>query len=159
MWSGTADISATMRVDQVAAECHDGRGGSRIWCLWCGIVEAGAVMLYLCFTETSAGEREAGMNVKVSIELPERYLQYAEGLVRDGAYGSLSELVEEHLRDLMQSNHQEPTQEQIDAVTAMADEIRRRMASPPDQWLEMDENDTMFDDLLRYADEQIKAGR
>jgi antitoxin ParD1/3/4 len=106
-----------------------------------------------------AGEREAGMNVKVSIEISERYLEFAEGMVRDGAYGSLSEIIEEYLRDMMLSKHDEPTQEQLDSVTAMADVIRRRMASPADQWIEMDENDTMFDDLLRYADEQIKAGR
>jgi antitoxin ParD1/3/4 len=99
------------------------------------------------------------MNVKVSIELPERYLEFAEGMVRGGAYGSLSELVEEHLRDLMLAQRDEPTQEQMDAVTAMKDEIRRRMESPEDQWIPMDENDTMFDDLMRYADEKIKAGR
>jgi antitoxin ParD1/3/4 len=88
------------------------------------------------------------MDVKVSIELPERYLEFAEGMVRDGAYGSLSELVEEHLRDLMFTRHDHaPTQEQMEAVTAMKDEIRRRMELPDDQWIPMDENDTMFERL------------
>lgn len=99
------------------------------------------------------------MNVKVSIELPERYLEFAESMVRDGAYRSLSELVEEHLRDMMLVQRDEPTQEQMEAVTAMKDEIRRRMETPEDQWIPMDEHDTMFDDLMRYADEKIKAGR
>lgn len=79
--------------------------------------------------------------------------------MRDGAYGSLSELVEEHLRDLMLARHDgPPTQAQPDSVTAMADEIRRRMQTPEDQWGTMDENDTMFEDILPRADEQIKAG-
>jgi hypothetical protein len=69
-------------------------------------------------------------------------------------------VVEEHLRDLMLvRNDNAPTQEQTDAGMAMKDEIRRRMETPEDQWIPMDENDTMFEDLLRYADEQIKAGR
>jgi antitoxin ParD1/3/4 len=88
------------------------------------------------------------MNVKVSIELPERYLEFAEGMVRDGAYSSLSELVEEHLRDLMLARHDSaPTQEHLDSVVAMKDEIRRRMETPEEQWVVMDENDTMFDDI------------
>ena len=102
------------------------------------------------------------MNVKVSIELPERYLEFAEDMVRDGAYGSLSELVEEHLRDLMLAKHdmERPlTQEQFDSVVAMKDEIRRRMESPDDQWLSEEEFDKEFEKLLSYADEQIKAGR
>jgi antitoxin ParD1/3/4 len=88
------------------------------------------------------------MNVKVSIELPERYLEFAEDMVRDGAYGSLSELVEEHLRDLMLAQHDnKPTQEHMDYLTAMKDEIRRRMELPDDQWIRMDENDTMFEEI------------
>lgn len=100
------------------------------------------------------------MNVKVSIELPERYLEFAEGMVRDGAYGSLSELVEEHLRDLMLARHDDaPTQEQLDSVMAMKDEIRRRMETPQDQWLSEEEFDQELQKLYAYADEQIKAGR
>lgn len=89
------------------------------------------------------------MNVKVSIELPERYLEFAEGMVRDGAYSSISELVEEHLRDLMLAKHDDQplTPEQLDSVMAMKDEIRRRMELPDDQWIPMDENDDMFERL------------
>ena len=99
------------------------------------------------------------MNVKVSIELPERYLEFAEGIVRGGVYGSLSELVEEHLRNLMLAQRDEPTQEQMDAVTAIKHEIRRRMESPADQWLSEEEFDKELEKLYAYADEQIKAGR
>lgn len=102
------------------------------------------------------------MNVKVSIELPERYLEFAEGMVRDGAYGSISELVEEHLRDLMLAEHdtERPlTPGQRDSVMSMKDEIRRRMESPDDQWLSEEEFDKEFEKLLAYADKQIEAGR
>ena len=100
------------------------------------------------------------MNVKVSIELPERYLEFAEGMVRDGAYGSLSEIFAEYLRDRMLARHDDkPTQEQMDSVTAMADEIRRRMQTPKDQWLSEEEFDKEMQKLYAYADEQIKAGR
>ena len=105
-------------------------------------------MLYLYDTKNLAGEREAGMNVKVSIELPERYVAFAESMVRDGAYGSLSELVEEHLRNLMLTQRDEPTQEQMDAVTVMKDEIRRRMESPADQWLSEEEFDKELEKAL-----------
>lgn len=100
------------------------------------------------------------MNVKVSIELPERYLEFAEDMVRDGAYTSLSELVEEHLRDLMLAKHDDKsTQEQMDSVTAMKDEIRQRMELPDDQWIRMDENDTMFSDLRKHIREKIESGK
>jgi antitoxin ParD1/3/4 len=88
------------------------------------------------------------MNVKVSIELPELYVEFAEDMVRDGGYGSLSELFEEHLRDMMLAKHDQPlNKEQLDSVMSMKDEIRRRMELPDDQWIRMDENDTMFEDI------------
>ena len=88
------------------------------------------------------------MNVKVSIELPERHLEFAERMVREGGYGSLSALFEEHLRDMMLAEHDRTlSQEQLDSVMSMKDEIRRRMELPDDQWITMDENDTMFEDL------------
>jgi antitoxin ParD1/3/4 len=96
------------------------------------------------------------MNVKVSIELPERYVEFAEGMVKDGAYASISEIVEEHIRDLMLAKRdmERPlTQEQLDSVMSMKDEIRRRMELPDDQWIPMDENDDMFERL----DARLKA--
>lgn len=90
------------------------------------------------------------MNVKVSIELPERYVEFAEGMVRDGVYDSISDLVQDHLRDLMlakQELERPLTQEQLDAVMSMKDEIRRRLELPDDQWITMDETDDMFERL------------
>lgn len=123
-------------------------------------VELKGTMLYVSIRETRPDKCEAGMNVKVSIELPERVLEFAEGMVRDGAYGSLSEIFEEHLRyKMLERSDDEPTQEQMDSVTAMADEIRRRMRTPKDQWLSEQEFDKEMQKLYAHADEQIKAGR
>lgn len=99
------------------------------------------------------------MNIKVSIELPERLLEFAEGMVRDGDYGSLSEIFEEHLRDRLLSRHDDKlTTEQLDAVHSMKDEIRRRMDLPDDQWIPMDENDTMFEDIRARLRARYRAG-
>ena len=100
------------------------------------------------------------MNVKVSIELPERHLEFAERMVREGGYGSLSELFEEHLRDMMLAEHDKPlSKEQLDSVMSMKDEIRRRMELPDDQWVPMDESDTMFENIrarlrAKYGDQE-----
>jgi antitoxin ParD1/3/4 len=97
------------------------------------------------------------MNVKISIELPESQIDFIERKVREGSYASPSDFLAEHVRDLMLAEHDARPED--DPVMAMKDEIIRRMQLPDDQWIVMDENDDMFDDLLRYADEQIKAGR
>ena len=85
------------------------------------------------------------MNVKISIELPERQLEFAERKVREGGYASVSEVIAEMLRDNMLAEHDKPTNH--DPVLAMKDEIRRRMELPDDQWITMDENDDMFERL------------
>jgi antitoxin ParD1/3/4 len=97
------------------------------------------------------------MNVKISIELPESQLEFAERKVREGAYASVSELVAEQIRDIMLA--EEGAASNTDPVAAMADEIRRRMELPDDQWLSEDEFEKRFEILMRHADEQIKAGR
>lgn len=99
------------------------------------------------------------MNVKVSIVISESTLDRAEKMVRSGAYNSLSEVFEMGVESIAVSQQDEPTQEQLSSVASMAGELRRRMASPPDQWLDEDAFDTEIDRLLAYADEQIKAGR
>ena len=99
------------------------------------------------------------MKVKVSIELPERQLEFAERKVREGGYGSLSELFEEHLRDMMLAEHDQPlSQEQLNSVTAMKDEIRRRMETPDDQWLSEEESDEMFARLDARLSAKYGAG-
>ena len=98
------------------------------------------------------------MNVKVSIELPERYVEFAEDKVREGVMGSLSELAQEHLRHLMLMRSPELSPKQKDTVMAMKGEIVRRMNTPKDQWITTDVSEKLFGDLRLYADEKIRAG-
>jgi antitoxin ParD1/3/4 len=79
---------------------------------------------------------EAVMNVKISIELPENQLEFAERMVREGNYASVSEIMQEHVRDLMLAEHDKTTD---DPVMAMKEEIRRRLETPDDQWLNEEE--------------------
>lgn len=96
------------------------------------------------------------MNVKISIELSEQQLEFAERLVSRGDYASISDLVQDQIRDLMLGV--EELEGEGDPVTAMAEEIRRRATLPDDQWITVDETDTMFEDLRRHAREKMKAG-
>jgi antitoxin ParD1/3/4 len=77
------------------------------------------------------------MNVKISIELSEQQLAFAERLVSEGAYASISDLVQDQIRDLMLGVDE--MEGAADPVTVMADEIRRRASLPDDQWLSRDE--------------------
>lgn len=89
------------------------------------------------------------MNVKISVELSEQQLEFAERLASQGVYTSISDLVQEQIRDLMLGA--EDLEGEPDPVTAMADEIRRRATLPDDQWIAVDDTDSMFEDLRRRA--------
>ncbi len=79
------------------------------------------------------------MNVKTTITLPEHYLQYAEKMVEDGAYPSVSSVIEAGLERMMHDDNSS-----TDPLAGMADEIRRRMELPRDQWISMKDDD-LFD--------------
>jgi len=79
------------------------------------------------------------MNVKTTVTLSEGTLRDAEELVERGDFASLSELLEAGARQLIDRSH-----EPEDPIDGMADEIRRRMELPKDQWISM-EDDDLFD--------------
>lgn len=87
------------------------------------------------------------MNVKTEITLTEDHLRYAERMVEQGAYPSVSSVVEASLAQMMM---QEETL--ADPLAGMADEIRRRMELPRDQWISMDK-----DDLFERVRDRIQA--
>lgn len=97
------------------------------------------------------------MNVKISIELSERQAEFIERKVREGAYASPSDFFAEQVRDVMLAENDASAVD--DPVLAMKDEILRRLQSPDEDWLSEEEFDKEFEQLLRHADEQIKAGR
>ncbi|MEB2846921.1 hypothetical protein GAO09_16615 [Rhizobiales bacterium RZME27] len=93
------------------------------------------------------------MNVKNTITLSDRYMRYAEQQVEDGQFPSVEKVVEAGLDELMRSGDG-MTQEHHDAVTAMANEINRRLDGPRDKWISMEE-DNLFDRVrARIADRQ-----
>ncbi|MBP1859489.1 hypothetical protein [Rhizobium herbae] len=81
------------------------------------------------------------MNIKTTVTISERNLRYAEKMVEEGVYPSVSELIEASIEQMM-LNRQSPD----DAVANMADEIRQRMELPREQWIPL-EGDTMFEEV------------
>ncbi|OJF90417.1 hypothetical protein [Pararhizobium antarcticum] len=73
------------------------------------------------------------MNIKTTVTLSERNLRYAEKMVEEGAYPSLSDLVEASIEQMILN-----TRSSDDAVSDMADEIRKRLELPRDQWVKWD---------------------
>ncbi len=94
------------------------------------------------------------MNVKNTVTLSDRYLHYAERLVEDGQFPSIEKVIEAGIDSLM---HADPVPAgPNDPLASMADEIRRRLATPRDQFIPMD-TDNMFDRVRARLDEKYKA--
>ncbi|WP_426236968.1 hypothetical protein [Pararhizobium sp. DWP1-1-3] len=81
------------------------------------------------------------MTVKIAIELDETHREFAEKMVADGFYPSVSSVIQAGIEQMMQNDTVA-----ADPLAGMADEIRRRMELPKDQWIPL-EGDTMFDDI------------
>lgn len=86
------------------------------------------------------------MTIKTTIALSEDHLRYAEKLVENGQYPSVSSVIEAGLEQMMAAASEQ------DPVSALADEINRRMELPRDQWISMDD-DNVFDDVKRRLKE------
>jgi antitoxin ParD1/3/4 len=94
------------------------------------------------------------MNVKNTITLSDRYMRYAEQLVEAGQFPSIEKVVEAGLDELMRAD--ELTPEQNDLVSAMADEIRRRIDTPRDQFIPWD-GESIATRVKAKLDERYKA--
>lgn len=81
------------------------------------------------------------MTIKIAVELNDDHRAFAEKMVADGLYPSISSVVQAGIEQMM-LNDAVPT----DALAGMTDEIRRRIELPRDQWIASDK-DTMFDDI------------
>ena len=87
------------------------------------------------------------MTIKTTIALSEDHLRYAEKLVENGQYPSVSSVIEAGIKQMIAAESEQ------DPVSAMADEINRRMELPRDQWISMDD-DNVFDDVKRRLKER-----
>lgn len=76
------------------------------------------------------------MNVKTTVTLSEEDLRFAEELVEAGRFPSVSDVIGEGLARLRLEESGED-----DPVAGMADEIRRRMELPRDQFINMEDDD------------------
>ncbi|MDR6815605.1 antitoxin ParD1/3/4 [Neorhizobium sp. 2083] len=94
------------------------------------------------------------MNVKNSFTLSDRYLRYAERMVEDGQFPSVEKVIEAGIDSLMQADPA-PTGES-DPLLAMKDEIRRRMETPREEFIPMDQ-DNLFDRVRARIDAKYKA--
>jgi antitoxin ParD1/3/4 len=81
------------------------------------------------------------MTVKIAIELDDTHHKFAEKMVADGIYPSVSSVIQAGIEQMMQ-NDAVPAE----PLAGMADEIRWRMELPKDQWIPL-EGDTLFDDI------------
>ena len=76
------------------------------------------------------------MNVKTTVTLSDEDLRFAEELVEAGRFPSVSDVIGEGLARLRLEESSED-----DPVAGMADEIRRRMELPRDQFINMEDDD------------------
>nr|CAD6422992.1 hypothetical protein REQ54_02437 [Rhizobium sp. Q54] len=94
------------------------------------------------------------MNVKNTVTLSERYLRHAERMVEDGQFPSIEKVVEAGIDSLMREDTAPAGPN--DPLAGMADEIRRRMQTPRDQFIPM-EKDNLFDRVRARLEERYKA--
>lgn len=91
------------------------------------------------------------MTVKITIELDDTHREFAEKMVADGSYPSVSSVVQAGIEQMMQ-NDTIPA----DPLAGMADEIRRRMELPKDQWIPWD-GASLFDEVRSKLAEKYKS--
>jgi antitoxin ParD1/3/4 len=92
------------------------------------------------------------MTIKMTVSLPEHVIHFAERLVQEGRYPSLDSVLAASLEDMMSGR--EPGMD--DPVSAMADELRRRMALPEEAWIAMDDDD-LFDRVRERISSRPRA--
>jgi len=82
------------------------------------------------------------MTVKTAVSFTERHHQFAKQKVQEGSCASVSSLVAQGIEKLMLEE-----QERDAVLSGMADAIKARMQTPRSEFIEMDDMDTMFDDI------------
>ncbi len=83
------------------------------------------------------------MTVKTSLSFTDRHHRFIAEKVAQGAFASLSGVVAAGVERMI-----EDERERDFALDAMASEVRRRMATPADEFVDLDQ-DGMFDAIRR----------
>lgn len=82
------------------------------------------------------------MTVKTAVSFTERHHRFEKQKAKEGPCASVSSLIAQGIEKLMQE------EEEREAVLAgMAEAVRARMQTSRSEFIEMDENDTMLDDI------------
>lgn len=82
------------------------------------------------------------MTIKTAVSFTERHHKFAKQKVQEGSCASVSSLVAQGIERLMQEE-----QEREAVLPGMTEAVRTRLQTPRSEFIEMDENDTMFDDI------------
>ena len=93
------------------------------------------------------------MNVKNTVTLSDRYLQYAERLVEDGQFPSVEKVIEAGIDSLIQADPVPAGP--YDPLAGMTDEIRRRLQTPRDQFVPWD-GEAMAQRVKERLDDKYK---
>lgn len=88
------------------------------------------------------------MTIKTAVSFTERHHQFAKQKVQEGSCASVSSLVAQGIEHLMQEE-----QEREAVLAGMTEAVRARLQTPRSEFIEMDENDTMFDDIRQRLSE------
>ncbi|MDM9626588.1 hypothetical protein QTL95_11820 [Rhizobium sp. S152] len=91
------------------------------------------------------------MNIKNAVTLSDEDLRYAEELVENGRFPSVSDVISAGLTRMRMLDRVSE-----DPLAGMADEIRRRAELPEDQRIPFD-GDTMFDEIRTLIRERKAA--
>lgn len=90
------------------------------------------------------------MTVKIDIELDDTHRAFAEKMVADGRYPSVSSVIQAGIEQMMENDAAT-----ADPLAGMADEIRRRMELPKDQWIPWD-GQRLFEEVRNKLDAKYK---
>ena len=84
------------------------------------------------------------MTVKTAVSFTERHHQFAKRKVQEGSCASVSSLVAQGIEKLIQEDAEREA-----VLMGMTDAIRSRMNTPRSEFIDMDGNDTMFEDIRK----------
>ncbi len=80
------------------------------------------------------------MTIKTSISLTDRHHKFARERAEQGVFTSVSSVVAAGIELIMQHEAEREA-----ALLAMGETIKRRMATPREQWLEWTDDDSVMD--------------
>jgi len=85
------------------------------------------------------------MTVKTAVSFTDRHHAFARKKVDEGSFASVSSLVAAGIEQVMRDEAERET-----ALEAMKDTIKRRMETTRNEWVEVDENDSMFANARKH---------